>query len=114
MRLYHTWQGRFFSEEEVDVITGSIEIKVPPLRERKTDLRALAQAEAGQLKLAWEPADLAEASANGTLYGSLAHGHGAPAAVKNAIYDVVTAHFNGEYDSAAAVEELVAAVQAAK
>jgi glucose/mannose transport system substrate-binding protein len=58
--------------------------------------------------------DLAEASANGTLYGSLAHGHGAPAAVKNAIYDVVTAHFNGEYDSETAVEELVNAVAAAQ
>lgn len=58
--------------------------------------------------------DLAEASAAGTLYGSLAHGHGAPASVKNAIYDVVTAHFNGEYDSATAVEELVAAVEGAQ
>ena len=58
--------------------------------------------------------DLAEASTNGTLYGSLAHGHGAPAAVKNAIYDVVTAHFNGEYDSATATEELVLAVEGAQ
>jgi glucose/mannose transport system substrate-binding protein len=54
--------------------------------------------------------ELAEANASGQLFGSMAHGHAAPAAVKNAIYDVVTAHFNGEYDSAAAVEELVAAV----
>jgi glucose/mannose transport system substrate-binding protein len=58
--------------------------------------------------------DLAEANANGTLLGSLAHGHAAPAAVKNAIYDVVTAHFNGEYDSTKAVEELVNAVAAAQ
>jgi glucose/mannose transport system substrate-binding protein len=58
--------------------------------------------------------DLAEANANGTLHGSLAHGHAAPAAVKNAIYDVVTAHFNGEYDSETAVEELVNAVAAAQ
>ncbi len=58
--------------------------------------------------------DLAEANANGTLFGSMAHGHAAPAAVKNAIYDVVTAHFNGEYDSAKAVEELVNAVAAAQ
>ena len=57
--------------------------------------------------------DLAEASANDTLYGSTAHGHASPASVKNAIYDVVTAHFNGEYDSATAVEELVNAVEAA-
>ena len=57
--------------------------------------------------------DLAEAAANGTLYGSMAHGHAAPAGVKNALYDVVTAHFNGEYDSAAAVEELVNAIEGA-
>ncbi|MGL5008747.1 MAG: ABC transporter substrate-binding protein, partial [Paracoccaceae bacterium] len=36
-------------------------------------------------------ADLAEANTAGTLYGSMAHGHANPAAVKNAIYDVVTA-----------------------
>ena len=35
--------------------------------------------------------DLAEASKNGTLFGSMAHGHAAPAAVKNATYDVITA-----------------------
>ena len=35
-------------------------------------------------------------------------------AVKNAIYDVVTAQFNGEYDSATAVENLVNAVEAAQ
>jgi glucose/mannose transport system substrate-binding protein len=58
--------------------------------------------------------ELAEAAAAGHLYGSMAHGHGAPAAVKNAVYDVVTAHFNGEYDSATAVEELVAAVEGAQ
>jgi glucose/mannose transport system substrate-binding protein len=44
----------------------------------------------------------------------MAHGHGAPAAVKNAVYDVVTAHFNGEYDSETAVEELVNAVEGAQ
>ncbi|MEZ5904365.1 MAG: ABC transporter substrate-binding protein [Geminicoccaceae bacterium] len=59
-------------------------------------------------------AELAEAAAAGHLYGSMAHGHGAPAAVKNAVYDVVTAHFNGEYDSATAVEELVSAVEGAQ
>ncbi|MEO1249917.1 MAG: ABC transporter substrate-binding protein [Pseudomonadota bacterium] len=57
--------------------------------------------------------DLAEANDAGTLYGSMAHGHAAPAAVKNALYDVVTAHFNGEYDSATAVEELVNAIDGA-
>ena len=58
--------------------------------------------------------DLAEASEKGTLMGSMAHGHAAPAAVKNAVYDVVTKHFNGELDSEAAVKELVTAVEAAK
>lgn len=56
-------------------------------------------------------ADLAAANDAGTLVGSMAHGHANRAAVKNAIYDVVTAHFNGEYDSATAVQELVSAVE---
>ena len=58
--------------------------------------------------------DLASASSSGNLFGSMAHGHAAPAAVKNAVYDVVTNHFNGEYDSATAVQELVDAVSVAK
>ena len=58
--------------------------------------------------------DLAEANANGTLMGSMAHGHANPASVKNAIYDVVTRQFNGELSSEEAVEELVAAVEASK
>ena len=59
--------------------------------------------------------DLAEASAAGTLFGSMAHGHAAPAAVKNAIYDVITAAFNGEYaDGAAAAAALADAVAAAQ
>ncbi len=59
-------------------------------------------------------ADLAEANTSGMLFGSMAHGHAAPAAIKNALYDVVTAHFNGEYDAATAATELAAAVEAAK
>jgi glucose/mannose transport system substrate-binding protein len=55
-------------------------------------------------------ADFAEANAAGGLYGSMAHGHANPASVKNAIYDVVTAHFNGEYGASEAAEELVNAV----
>ena len=58
--------------------------------------------------------DLAEANKNGTLMGSMAHGHANPAAVKNAIYDVVTREFNGELTSEAAVKELVTAVEVAK
>ena len=60
-------------------------------------------------------ADLAEANAAGTLFGSMAHGHAAPAAVKNATYDVITAAFNGEYaDGAAAAAALAEAVAAAQ
>jgi len=59
-------------------------------------------------------ADVAAASANGTLLGSMSQGHAVPAAVKNALYDVITAHFNGEYDAARAVEELVLAIELAQ
>lgn len=59
-------------------------------------------------------ADLAEANTSGTLLGSMAHGHANPAAVKNAIYDVVTRQFNGELSSEDAVAELVTAVAAAQ
>ncbi len=59
-------------------------------------------------------ADLAAAAEGGTLIGSMAHGHANRAAIKNAIYDVVTAHFNGEYDAETAAAELVTAVEAAQ
>jgi glucose/mannose transport system substrate-binding protein len=59
--------------------------------------------------------DLKEAAASDHLMGSLAHGHAAPAAVKNAMYDVITNHFNGEIKtSEEAVKQLVAAVQSAQ
>jgi glucose/mannose transport system substrate-binding protein len=59
--------------------------------------------------------DLAEANAAGGLFGSMAHGHAAPASVKNATYDVITAAFNGEYaDGAAAAAALAEAVAAAQ
>ena len=58
--------------------------------------------------------DLAEANSSGKLFGSMAHGYAVPAAVKNAMYDVVTRHFNGELDSKAAAKELADAVAAAK
>jgi glucose/mannose transport system substrate-binding protein len=56
-------------------------------------------------------ADLAAAASSGNLFGSMAHGHANPAAVKNAMYDVITAHFNGEFDSATAAAEMVSAVE---
>ncbi|ODT22977.1 MAG: sugar ABC transporter substrate-binding protein [Kaistia sp. SCN 65-12] len=59
--------------------------------------------------------DLAEASSAGSLFGSMAHGHAAPAAVKNAVYDVVTKAFNGGFkdgaEAATALGEAVAAAQ---
>ena len=59
-------------------------------------------------------ADLAAAASSGNLFGSMAHGHANEAAVKNAMYDVITAHFNGEFDSETAVQELVTAVEIAQ
>lgn len=58
--------------------------------------------------------DLAEANANGTLFGSMAHGHAVPAAIKNAMYDVITAHLNGQISTADAADALADAVAAAK
>jgi glucose/mannose transport system substrate-binding protein len=58
--------------------------------------------------------DLAEANSSGKLFGSMAHGYAVPAAVKNAMYDVITRHFNGELDSKAAAKALAEAVAAAK
>jgi glucose/mannose transport system substrate-binding protein len=58
--------------------------------------------------------DLKEASEKGTLVGSMAHGHSAPAGVKQAMYDVITAEFNGELSPEDAVKQLVDAVAAAQ
>ena len=57
---------------------------------------------------------LAEAAKAGNMLGSFAHGHASPAAVKNAMYDVITNHFNGEISDAEATQELVNAVEAAR
>lgn len=58
--------------------------------------------------------DLAEANEKGTLFGSMAHGHSVPAAIKNAMYDVITRHFNGDLSTDDAPAELAAAVAAAQ
>jgi len=58
--------------------------------------------------------DLKEANDAGKLYGSMAHGHAAPAGVKQAMFDVITKHFNGQLDTAKAPDELAKAVAAAK
>jgi glucose/mannose transport system substrate-binding protein len=58
-------------------------------------------------------ADLKEANQKGTLMGSMAHGHANRAAVKNAMYDVITRHFNGQLQTDQAVKEFAAAVKSA-
>ncbi len=58
--------------------------------------------------------DLAMANENGTLLGSMAHGHAAPASVKNAVYDVITTHFNQQISAEEAVEQLASAIMAAQ
>jgi glucose/mannose transport system substrate-binding protein len=55
--------------------------------------------------------DLAEADGKNTLVGSIAHGHAVPASLKNAFYDVITRHFNGQIDDKKAVAELVSAAK---
>ncbi len=55
--------------------------------------------------------DLAEANKSGKLIGSLAHGHAAPASIKNAFYDVITRQFNGQIDSKKAAAEMAAAAK---
>ncbi|MGK9052675.1 ABC transporter substrate-binding protein [Neorhizobium petrolearium] len=59
-------------------------------------------------------ADLAEASSKGTLMGSLAHGYAQPAAIKEAMLDVITQHLNGQLTTDAALKRLPEAVAAAK
>lgn len=55
-------------------------------------------------------ADLVEATEAGTLFGSLAHGHGQPASVQAAYLDVVTQFANSDMTPEAAAEALVASV----
>lgn len=59
-------------------------------------------------------ADAKEATASGSLMGSMAHGHAASEAVKGAVYDVVTQFFNSDMSSADASSKLAAAVANAK
>jgi len=55
--------------------------------------------------------ELADASRKNTLVGSIAHGHASPTAIKNAFYDVITRHFNGQLDDTKAVAAMVAAAR---
>lgn len=76
----------------------------------RTDIPDDAFDACGQLGMAQLP----EAAANGGLHGSMAHGHANNPSIQNAMYDVITAHFNGEYDAQTAAEELVSAVELAQ
>ncbi|RWR07911.1 ABC transporter substrate-binding protein [Paenirhodobacter populi] len=58
--------------------------------------------------------DVVEAAANNTFMGSLAHGYGQPGAVKEAIFDVVTQHLNGQITTDQALTRLPEAIAAAK
>jgi glucose/mannose transport system substrate-binding protein len=59
-------------------------------------------------------ADAKEATAKGSLMGSMAHGHAASESVKGAVYDVVTAFFNSDQSSTDAAKKLAEAVANAK
>ncbi|ABD56852.1 carbohydrate ABC transporter substrate-binding protein, CUT1 family [Jannaschia sp. CCS1] len=76
----------------------------------RTDIDASSFDACGQAAMA----DLAAAGESGGLFGSMAHGHANPPSIQNAMYDVITAHFNGEFDSATAAEEMVTAVELAQ
>jgi glucose/mannose transport system substrate-binding protein len=41
----------------------------------------------------------------------MAHGHAVPASIKNAFYDVITRHFNGQLDDKKAVAEMAKAAK---
>ncbi|RWR30377.1 carbohydrate ABC transporter substrate-binding protein [Sinirhodobacter populi] len=58
--------------------------------------------------------DVVEAAASNTFMGSLAHGYGQPGAVKEAIFDVVTQHLNGQITTDQALTRLPEAIAAAK
>lgn len=55
-------------------------------------------------------ADIKLAEQDGTLMGSLAHGHGQPAAIQAAYIDVITEHFNSDMSSDEAVAKLAESV----
>ncbi len=58
--------------------------------------------------------DITYANKANTLVGSIAHGHAVPAAIKNAFYDVITNHFNGQLSDAEAAAEMIVAVKVNK
>lgn len=91
---------------EFQVAFNTVKGSVPA----RTDISDAEFDACGQLGMA----QLAEASASGGLFGSMAHGHANNPSVQNAMYDVITAHFNGEFDAETAASELVTAVELAQ
>ncbi|WP_299967621.1 ABC transporter substrate-binding protein [uncultured Roseobacter sp.] len=91
---------------EFQVAFNTVKGSVPA----RTDISDAEFDACGQLGMA----QLAEAAANGGLFGSMAHGHANNPSVQNAMYDVITAHFNGEYDAETAASEMVTAVELAQ
>ncbi len=57
---------------------------------------------------------LAEANKNNKLFGSAAHGYAVPAGVKAAMADVITAHFNKNYDAKTAAKKFAEAIADSK
>ncbi|MBO6603110.1 MAG: carbohydrate ABC transporter substrate-binding protein [Roseicyclus sp.] len=90
---------------EFQVAFNTVKGSVPA----RTDISPEAFDACGQMGMA----QLAEAAASGGLFGSMAHGHANNPSVQNAMYDVITAHFNGEYDAETAAQEMVTAVELA-
>ncbi|MDB0071632.1 ABC transporter substrate-binding protein, partial [Planktomarina temperata] len=76
---------------EFQVAFNTVKGSVPA----RTDISDAEFDACGQLGMA----QLAEAAASGGLFGSMAHGHANNPSVQNAMYDVITAHFNGEFDA---------------
>lgn len=59
-------------------------------------------------------ADVKEAAAKGTMMGSMAHGYAQPSSIKEAFFDVITQHLNGQITTDQALERLPQAIAAAK
>lgn len=59
-------------------------------------------------------ADVKEAAEKGTLLGSMAHGYAQKSAIKEAFFDVITQHLNGQITTDQALERLPQAIASAK
>lgn len=59
-------------------------------------------------------ADVKEAAEKGTLLGSMAHGYAQKSSIKEAFFDVITQHLNGQITTDQALERLPKAIASAK